>query len=228
MVSAVPAAAGITDNLIGHWKLDETDPANFEVLNSAPVAAPEHGVRTETMRIGEAAPVGMAYFFNGQGNDDFVALGTSFVDGLRTTNELTISGWINLDFLRAGTGAGSRQTIVGADSHLQFSLQNEGQFTYVYRRDGAFVTITFTNHPPVSAGEFMHVALVHERDPDGFGDDRIAVYVNGELMEERFSFPSIPLFEIGGDVLHLGRYAGNTSRDFDGRMSAWVCGPGGC
>src|SRR5690606_14583441 len=216
---AASSSAIVANELEGHWSLNETDLESLQVLNTAPVADPEHGVRTETMKIGQFSPVGTGYYFDGETNDDYVELGSSFIDALRATNELTMSGWINPAFLRPGTNAASRQTIFAANAQLQFSLQAEGHFTYVYWRDEAYVTNLFGEAEAVEAGEFVHVALTHKHDPDGFGDDVLSLYINGELVQEIFPYPTISQFVIDGEMLHLGRYEGNTSRDFDGVMS---------
>src|SRR5690625_3178695 len=107
-LSAAPATAAITDDLVGHWPLNETDSSSSAVANAAPAASAEDGNRTATMEIGQPSPVGSAYAFDGAGTDDYVSLGTAVVDELRATNRMTISAWINPAFLRAGSGSSSR------------------------------------------------------------------------------------------------------------------------
>ena len=212
-------ATASTENVIGHWALAESAPESLVVFNTAPVVDPEHGVRTVTMVIGQAAPTGSGYLFDGVGNDDFVDLGASYVEQLRETNSLSISAWINPNFYRAGTGAASRHTILAANTHVQFSLQGEGRLVYVYRRAGDFVTVFFSGIPPLPLNAFTHVTVTHAHNPDGWGDDAVTLYVNGEQVAQVFPFPTIDAFEITGNSLFLGRYEGNTARDFDGVIS---------
>ncbi len=234
LASAVFASAAhsvhgsIQSGLSGHWKLDETDPADLQVLNSAPVGSPEHGTRSAGVEIGHPTPVGTGYFLNGLERDDFVTMGTTYVDQLRATNQFTISGWINPDFIRPGSGSGSRQMIVAANTQFQFGLQDEGNFFYTFMRGGSAQTLVFSIPDPLRAGDFSHVALVHHSDPDGFGDDGIYLYVDGERVGEEFSFPGLDAFSISGNTLFLGRIEGNTSQDFDGMMTdfgLWVDRP---
>lgn len=124
-LGAWSASAAITDNLVGHWTLNESDPESLVVVNSAPVGGAESGVRTSTMLLDQLAPVGTGYFFDGSAND-FVNVGTTVINQLKQVRELSISGWIKPEFLRPQSGAAGRQTIMGADTGMQFALHEQG------------------------------------------------------------------------------------------------------
>lgn len=210
----------VTDNLVGHWKLDETNSESLGVVNSAPVALPEDGVRTGTILLDQLSPVGSGYFFD-ESNNDFVGLGTSVIGELAQVRELSISGWIKADSLRPEAGAGGRQMILGADPGLQFTLQDQGSIVYVFYNEG-FVPTAFEFEPKIAAGDFVHVALTHGYDPS-FDDMPVRLYINGEMVDEQFRFPAIDNFTFATETpsLNLGRYNGfnDTARDFGGVMS---------
>ncbi len=220
----------ITDNLIGHWKLNESDPNSLVVLNSAPVADPEHGERTQTMQLNRVSPTGTGYYFDGAGNNDFVSLGTSYVDKLRDVREMSFSGWIWMDFLRPLTNPDqpfhSRQTIIGANFRWYLTLEQEGLFRYIVfdQEEGEWQGINplFEFEPRIPAKEFVHIGFTHGYDPE-WDDMPMRLYINGELVDEFFAHPSIDNLKIDGDVLHLGRFEGfnveHLARDFDGVMS---------
>lgn len=220
-MTAASASAAITGNLVGHWPLNETAPASTVVANAAPAASSENGTRTETIEIGQAAPAGGAYSFDGSGKDDFVTLGTAVVEELRAANTMSISAWIKPELLRGGSGSASRQIIVGANNQFQFGLQDQGNLFYVTRANGADHTVVFDLDTPLHAGEFVHVAIVQDYDP-GIPDNPIYVYVNGEQTAapfDRFIYPAVENFEVSGNVLYLGRIHNDTGSDFDGWMS---------
>jgi hypothetical protein len=233
LLAAAPAAAAVSDSLIGHWKLAETDFANLSVANSAPVTNPEAGTRPAGMLIGQAAPVGKGYYFDGLNRNDVVTLGASYADILRSSASLTISAWINPAFLRTPADltssglANSRQVILATDFDFQFTLQGEGRVALIYWNPdkngpgaGAFEAVYFDDVPPIETGKFTHLAVTFENDPDGFGDDVVTLFVNGVEQGKRYPFPSLATFATRSfDNLLIGRNQGNTARDFDGVIS---------
>lgn len=151
--------------------------------------------------------------------------GTAVVNSLRATNEMTISGWLNPSFLRPGEGAGTRHAIFAAGTQLQIGLENEGQFYITIwnpKTEPANWQGSVFGGTPVGVGQFVHFAVTYENDPDGFGDDVVTLYLNGEFQAEHFVFPTLDQLPItDGAQGQLGRSFGwqDTARDFDGTLS---------
>ncbi len=230
MAVAPIASAAVSDNLAGHYKMDETDGGSLAVTNSAPGAA-ENATRTAGLTVNQAGVVNTAYGFGSAGTTDFMTLGTSIAHSLLNTDQLTISAWVNPSSYRTGTAASSRHTIVGANSSLSLSLYAQGNLYFNFRGtaatdDGSNSTGTnnLAGGMTVPLNQYSFIAATRNGPV-------VSMYINGILVGQKLSASTgnfvITAFDYDNNpatAADVGLYGGHISptatsaREFDGKM----------
>ncbi len=229
LIACAASAQTITDGLIGHWKLDETDTAGTVVKNSANFQK-EDGKRTESIALNQPAPVGAGYLFDGRTHHDSINVGSAVIEPLTQTDKITITAWIKPVFYKEGNNADSRHSILATNADLSFSVYNGGHLIFNYKGEKGEDNGTYTTGKRNLAGgktvplnEFSHVAATR----DG---THTALYLDGILIAKRDdadpgSFHQRP-FDHDKDKntpnirqMFIGTIAMNNERDFDGVIS---------
>ncbi len=187
-----------TDNLVGHWKLDEISGTSIADSSGNAITGTAGGMGTDVVSV--AGSVDTAISFDG--SNDRISLGTT--NTLRLEDDVTFSAWINpIDPPADGVGAIYARAVSGVSGVL-LMIDSAGEILLV-DDDNDVAAETSTGPVQFNAG-WQHIAVVKT------AADNVKFYYNGAYVSQ----DTLDLNAASGTNAYIGRYHNDPCCGFDG------------